>query len=56
MKTSMFVVLASLFMACGTPKDGYVLKGDLKNAGNEPLIIYNIESSCGCTVASWAHR
>ena len=27
----MFVVLASLFMACGTPKDGYVVKGSLKN-------------------------
>ena len=39
MKTSMFVVLASLFMACGTPKDGYVLKGDLKNAGNGYAVI-----------------
>ena len=35
----MFVVLASLFMACGTPKDGYVVKGSLKNAGDGYAVI-----------------
>lgn len=34
MKISMIVLLASLFMACGTPRDGYVVKGNLKNAGD----------------------
>lgn len=37
-------------MHLGASKDTFI---NLKNAGNEPLIIYNIESSCGCTVASW---
>ena len=49
MKTSMFVVLASLFMACGTPKDGYVLKGDLKNAGNGYAVI-SVTDHAGASV------
>lgn len=35
----MIVLLASLFMACGTPKDGYVVKGSLKNAGEGYAVI-----------------
>ena len=45
----MFVVLASLFMACGTPKDGYVLKGDLKNAGNGYAVI-SVTDHAGASV------
>lgn len=39
MKISVIVLLASLFMACGTPKDGYVVKGNLKNAGDGYAVI-----------------
>ncbi len=45
----MFVVLASLFMACGTPKDGYVLKGNLKNAGNGYAVI-SVTDHAGASV------
>ena len=54
MKTSMFVVLASLFMACGTPKDGYVLKGDLKNAGNGYAVISVADHTGASVIADTA--
>ena len=54
MKTSMFVVLASLFMACGTPKDGYVLKGNLKNAGNGYTVISVIDHTGASVIADTA--
>ena len=28
----------------------------ITNAGTNPLLIYNVETSCGCTTSSWTKR
>lgn len=50
----MFVVLASLFMACGTPKDGYVVKGSLKNAGDGYAVISVADHTGASVIADTA--
>lgn len=50
----MFVVLASLFMACGTPKDGYVVKGNLKNAGDGYAVISVADHTGASVIADTA--
>ena len=54
MKINMFVVLASLFMACGTPKDGYVVKGSLKNAGDGYAVISVADHTGASVIADTA--
>ena len=39
----------------GTVKEGAVVEYEFRftNKGNEPLIISNVQSTCGCTVPEW---
>lgn len=37
----------------GTPK---TIQFRFENVGNEPLVIYNVEPSCGCTGAEWSKK
>ena len=45
---------SSLFMACGTPKDGYVVKGSLKNAGDGYAVISVADHTGASVIADTA--
>jgi hypothetical protein len=40
----------------GTIKEGEIAKHafHFKNTGNNPLLVYNVVASCGCTTPSWS--
>lgn len=42
----------------GTVKEGDILRHKIffTNTGNNPLVIYNVHSNCGCTIPEWTQH
>lgn len=52
------VQLSAMELDMGNVKLNTLVKKELEltNIGDEPLTIYNIKTSCGCTEVEWEHK